>query len=142
MADAVIVSTARTPIGKAFRGAFNDTQAQQLGAHAVKHAVQRAGVDPAEIEDALLGHPDVLAAAAVPVADERWGQVVAAAARGGLTSIAVAGTTSPIQTAQGPPSSRRNVRRRRSSWGLANERRSTDAAAGTASRTVNVSDPF
>ena len=51
MREAVIVSTARTPIGRAYRGAFNDTQAQQLGAHAVKHAVQRAGVDPAEIED-------------------------------------------------------------------------------------------
>ena len=47
MREAVIVSTARTPIGRAYRGAFNDTQAQQLGAHAVKRAVQRAGVDPA-----------------------------------------------------------------------------------------------
>ena len=53
--EAVIVSTARTPIGRAYRGAFNDTQAQQLGAHAVKHAVQRAGVDPAEIEDVIMG---------------------------------------------------------------------------------------
>ena len=53
MRGAVIVSTARTPIGRAYRGAFNDTQAQQLGAHAVKHAVQRAGVDPAEIEDEI-----------------------------------------------------------------------------------------
>ena len=55
MREAVIVSTARTPIGRAYRGAFNDTQAQQLGAHAVKHAVQRAGVDPAEIEDVVMG---------------------------------------------------------------------------------------
>ncbi|RZJ19067.1 MAG: acetyl-CoA C-acyltransferase [Brevundimonas sp.] len=55
MREAVIVSTARTPIGRAYRGAFNDTQAQQLGAHAVKHAVQRAGVDPAEVEDVVLG---------------------------------------------------------------------------------------
>src|SRR3989344_5923632 len=55
MREAVIVSTARTPIGRAYRGAFNDTQAQQLGAHAVKHAVQRAGVDPAEIEDVIKG---------------------------------------------------------------------------------------
>jgi acetyl-CoA C-acetyltransferase len=55
MREAVIVSTARTPIGRAYRGAFNDTQAQQLGAHAVKHAVQRAGVDPAEIEDVIMG---------------------------------------------------------------------------------------
>jgi acetyl-CoA C-acetyltransferase len=55
MREAVIVSTARTPIGRAYRGAFNDTQAQQLGAHAVKHAVQRAGVEPAEIEDVIMG---------------------------------------------------------------------------------------
>ncbi len=55
MREAVIVSTARTPIGRAYRGAFNDTQAQQLGAHAVRHAVQRAGVEPAEIEDVIMG---------------------------------------------------------------------------------------
>ncbi|WP_029086798.1 acetyl-CoA C-acyltransferase [Brevundimonas aveniformis] len=55
MREAVIVSTARTPIGKAYRGAFNDTQAQQLGAHAVRHAVERSGVDPAEIEDVIMG---------------------------------------------------------------------------------------
>ena len=55
MREAVIVSTARTPIGKAFRGAFNDTQAQELGAHAIKHAVERAGVEPAEIEDVIMG---------------------------------------------------------------------------------------
>ena len=53
--EAVIVSTARTPIGRAYRGAFNDTQAQQLGAHAVRHAVERSGVDPAEIEDVVMG---------------------------------------------------------------------------------------
>jgi acetyl-CoA C-acetyltransferase len=55
MREAVIVSTARTPIGRAYRGAFNDTQAQSLGAHAVRHAVERAGVDPAEIEDVVIG---------------------------------------------------------------------------------------
>lgn len=55
MREAVIVSTARTPIGRAYRGAFNDTQAQQLGGHAIKHAVARAGVDPAEIEDVVMG---------------------------------------------------------------------------------------
>lgn len=55
MREAVIVSTARTPIGRAYRGAFNDTQAQALGAHAVRHAVARAGVDPAEIEDVVMG---------------------------------------------------------------------------------------
>jgi len=55
MREAVIVSTARTPIGRAYRGAFNDTQAQQLGGHAIRHAVARAGVDPAEIEDVVMG---------------------------------------------------------------------------------------
>ncbi|MCH8490276.1 MAG: acetyl-CoA C-acyltransferase [Oceanicaulis sp.] len=55
MREALIVSTARTPIGKAYRGAFNDTQAQALGAHAISHAVQRAKIDPAEIEDVVIG---------------------------------------------------------------------------------------
>ncbi len=55
MREAVIVSTARTPIGKAYRGAFNDTQAQALGGHVVAEAVRRAGVDPAEVEEVVLG---------------------------------------------------------------------------------------
>ncbi len=55
MNEAVIVSTARTAIGKAYRGAFNNTHGADLGAHAVKNAVERAGVDPAEIEDVLMG---------------------------------------------------------------------------------------
>ena len=53
--DAVIVSTARTPIGRAYRGAFNATPSPTLAAHALSHAVQRAGVDPAEIEDCIIG---------------------------------------------------------------------------------------
>ncbi|MEX0503923.1 acetyl-CoA C-acyltransferase [Alphaproteobacteria bacterium LSUCC0719] len=55
MRDAVIVSTARSPIGKAYRGAFNNTQAQTLAAHAISHAIERAGVATAEIEDVVLG---------------------------------------------------------------------------------------
>ncbi len=55
MREAVIVSTARTPIGKAFRGAFNDTPAQTLGAHAIRAAVERAKVDPGEIGDVTMG---------------------------------------------------------------------------------------
>jgi len=55
MREAVIVSSARTPIGKAYRGAFNNTQAQQLGGHAIRHAVERAGLDPAEVEDVVMG---------------------------------------------------------------------------------------
>ena len=55
MPDAVIVSTARTPIGRAFRGAFNMTNGAELGGHVVKHAVARAKIDPAEVEDVILG---------------------------------------------------------------------------------------
>ena len=55
MREAVIVSTARTPIGKAYRGAFNNTEAPTLGGHAVKHAVERAGLDLAEVEDVMMG---------------------------------------------------------------------------------------
>jgi acetyl-CoA C-acetyltransferase len=55
MREAVILSTARTPIGRAYRGAFNDTQAQSLGGHAIRHAVKRSGLDPAEIEDVVIG---------------------------------------------------------------------------------------
>ena len=53
--DVVIVSTARTPIGKAYRGAFNDTQAQELAGHAIANAVSRAGLEGAEIEDVVMG---------------------------------------------------------------------------------------
>jgi acetyl-CoA C-acetyltransferase len=53
--DAVIVSTARTPIGKAYRGAFNATPSPTLAAHAIRAAVERAGVDPAEIDDVIIG---------------------------------------------------------------------------------------
>ena len=55
MKDAVIVSTARTPIGKAFRGAFNNTKAPTMTAMAIKAAVARAGIDGAEIDDVVMG---------------------------------------------------------------------------------------
>ncbi len=55
MREAVIVSTARTPIGRAWRGAFNDTQPQALASHAIAAALDRAGVEPGEVEDVLLG---------------------------------------------------------------------------------------
>ncbi|MDH5294653.1 MAG: acetyl-CoA C-acyltransferase [Acidimicrobiia bacterium] len=55
MREAVIVSTARTPIGKAYRGVFNDTEAPTLAGHAIKAAVARAGVDPDAIDDVILG---------------------------------------------------------------------------------------
>ncbi len=53
--DAVIVSTARTPIGRAYRGAFNATPSPTLAAHAIRAAVERAGVQPGEIEDVVMG---------------------------------------------------------------------------------------
>ena len=60
MTEAVIVSTARTPLCKSWRGAFNMTHGATLGAHVVRHAVSRAGIDPAEVEDVIMGcaHPE------------------------------------------------------------------------------------
>ncbi|HEY3696413.1 acetyl-CoA C-acyltransferase [Phenylobacterium sp.] len=55
MREAVIVSTARTPLGKSFRGAFNNTYGATLGGHAIQAAVARAGVDPGEIDDVVMG---------------------------------------------------------------------------------------
>jgi acetyl-CoA C-acetyltransferase len=55
MTEAVIVSTARTPLCKSWRGAFNMTHGATLGGHVVKHAVARAGIEPAEVEDVIMG---------------------------------------------------------------------------------------
>jgi len=55
MRDAAIISTARTGVGKAYRGAFNDTEAPVLAAHAVNAALERAGIDPARVDDVYLG---------------------------------------------------------------------------------------
>ena len=55
MTEAVIVSTARTPIGKAYRGAFNKTHGAVMQAHCIEAAVERAGVDPEEVEDVIIG---------------------------------------------------------------------------------------
>src|SRR5258707_10979460 len=55
LADAVIVSPARTPIGRAYRGAFNNTHGAAVGGHVIAHAVQRAGIEPGEVEDVILG---------------------------------------------------------------------------------------
>jgi acetyl-CoA C-acetyltransferase len=55
MREAVIVSTARTPIGKAFRGAFNFTEGPAMAGHAIQHAVARAGIDPGEVDDVIIG---------------------------------------------------------------------------------------
>src|ERR1700712_5733283 len=55
MTEAVIVSTARTGLAKSWKGAFNMTHGATLGGHVVQHAVARAGIDPAEVEDVLMG---------------------------------------------------------------------------------------
>ena len=60
MREAVIVSTARTALAKSVRGTFNNTHGVTMAAHALKHAMERAQIDPAEIEDVILGsgHPE------------------------------------------------------------------------------------
>ena len=55
MREAAIVATARTGIGKAYRGAFNDTEAPVLTAHVVNAVLDRAGIDPARVDDVYLG---------------------------------------------------------------------------------------
>jgi acetyl-CoA C-acetyltransferase len=55
MREAVVVSTARTPIGKAFRGAFNDTHGTVMAGHVIRHAIERARIEPGEVEDVILG---------------------------------------------------------------------------------------
>lgn len=93
MREAVVVSTARTPIGRAWRGAFNDTQPQELAAHAIAAAIERAGVEPDEIEDVLLGCAMPEGAAGVNVARQ-------AALRAGLPD-SVPGMTMDRQCASG-----------------------------------------
>jgi acetyl-CoA C-acetyltransferase len=92
MREAVIVATARTPIGKAYRGAFNNLPAPSLAAHAIRAAVSRAGVDLAEIQDCILG-------AALPQGHQQTiGRT--AALRAGLP-VSVAGMTIDRQCASG-----------------------------------------
>ena len=93
MREAVIVSTARTPIGKAYRGAFNDTQGQELAGHVVAEAVRRVGVDPADVEDVVLG-------AALQQGSTGFNVARQAAIRAGLP-VTVAGMTIDRQCASG-----------------------------------------
>jgi acetyl-CoA C-acetyltransferase len=93
MREAVIVATARTPIGRAYRGAFNDTQAQALGGHAIAHAVARAGVDPAEIDDVVMG-------CAMPQGSTGFNTARQAALRAGLP-VSVAAQTIDRQCSSG-----------------------------------------
>jgi len=93
MREAAIVSTARTPIAKAGRGAFNDTDAPALAAHVVRAAIERAGIDPARINDVILG------------AGSQWGTQGSNVARmtvfaAGL-DVAIAGTTVDRKCASG-----------------------------------------
>ena len=100
MREAVIVSTARTPIGKAYRGAFNNTQAQALGGHAIAEAVRRAHVDPAEVGDVIMG-------AALQQGSTSSNPARQAALRAGLpTSVAGMGVRcsfSPLEPRPQPP---------------------------------------
>jgi acetyl-CoA C-acetyltransferase len=92
MRDALIIATARTPIGRAYRGAFNATPAPTLAAHAIRAAVDRADIDPAMIEDCILG-------SALPQGSQHTiGRT--AALRAGL-GVGVAGMTLDRQCASG-----------------------------------------
>jgi acetyl-CoA C-acetyltransferase len=93
MREAVIVSTARTPIAKAFRGAFNNTGAPVLAAHVLSAVIARAGIDPAEVEDVILGCALTQGTAAVNLARHA---VIAA----GLP-VSIAGATVDRQCASG-----------------------------------------
>ncbi|MGF7159283.1 acetyl-CoA acetyltransferase family protein [Rhodoligotrophos appendicifer] len=93
MADAVIVSTARTPIGKAYRGALNETLGPTLAGHAISHALQRAGIEGGEVEDVTLG-------CAMQEGTTSYNVGRQAALRAGLP-VTVAGTTVDRQCASG-----------------------------------------
>lgn len=93
MKDAVIVSAARTPIGKAYRGAFNNLDAPSLAAVAIKAAVERSGVDPAEIDDCIMG-----AALSQGSQGQNFGRIAAMAA--GLPA-SVSGMTMDRQCSSG-----------------------------------------
>ncbi|GAB4353099.1 MAG: acetyl-CoA C-acyltransferase [Oricola sp.] len=93
MQDAVIVSTARTPIGKAYRGGLNDTDGATLGGHAIRHAVERAGLEPGEVEDVVMGCALQQGATGHNVARQ-------ALVRAGLP-VTVAGTTIDRQCSSG-----------------------------------------
>ena len=93
MIEAVIVSTARTPIGKAFRGALNNTEGPTMAGHVIGEAVRRAKVEPREVEDVVMGCAMQQGTTAMNVA--RKGAI-----RAGLP-VTVAGTTIDRQCASG-----------------------------------------
>ena len=85
MTQALIVSTARTPLAKSWKGAFNMTHGATLGGHVVKAAVERAGIDPGAVEDVLMG-------CANPEGATGWNIARQAALRAGLP-VSVSGMT-------------------------------------------------
>jgi acetyl-CoA C-acetyltransferase len=93
MSEAVIVSTARTPLAKSSRGSFNQTPGATLGGHTIRHAVQRAGLDPAEVEDVIMG-------CGTPEGDTGNNIARLCAVRAGLP-ISVGGTTVNCRCASG-----------------------------------------
>ena len=93
MREAVIVSTARTPIGRAYRGAFNNTDSPTLAGHAIRHAVERARLEPAEVEDVIIG-------CALPQGSQAPNIARLAALRAGLP-VTVGGMTVDRQCASG-----------------------------------------
>ncbi|MGD8579962.1 MAG: acetyl-CoA C-acyltransferase [Lysobacterales bacterium] len=93
MREAVIVSTARTPIGRAYRGAFNNTDAPTLGGHAIRHAVEKAGLEPGEVEDVVMG-------CALPQGSQSPNIARLAALAGGLP-VTVGGMTVDRQCSSG-----------------------------------------
>ncbi len=100
MREAVIVSVARTPIGKAYRGAFNDTEAPALAGHAASQAIARAGVEPDAIEDVVLGcsaqqgtqgyNIGRLTAAAAGLPDSVAGMTIDRMCSSGLMAVSIA----------------------------------------------------
>lgn len=93
MKEAVILSTARTPIGKAFRGAFNDTTSPSMAAFAIRAAVERAGIEAAEIDDLVMG-------TAMPAGTAGWNLGRMSALAAGLP-LSVSGQTLDRQCASG-----------------------------------------
>jgi acetyl-CoA C-acetyltransferase len=93
MREAMIVSTARTPIGRAYRGAFNNTESPTLGGHAIRHAVDRAGLDLAEVEDVNMG-------CAMPQGSQGLNIARLAALTGGLP-VTIGGMTVDRQCSSG-----------------------------------------
>ena len=93
MRQAVIVSTARTPIGRAYRGAFNNMDAPTLGGHPIAEAVKRAGIEPDEVDDVIMG-------CAMPQGTQHRNVARLAALAGGLP-VTVAGMTVDRQCSSG-----------------------------------------